>query len=200
VIPPDERLGPAGRLSRVRQARRAVSENVRALGWVSLANDAASELAYPIVPLFLTVTLGAPVAVLGLIEGVAEGVAVGLRGAAGWLSDRAGGRRRPWIVSGYSLSALSRPVLAAAPAWGFVLIARLADRWARRCARRRGTRSSVTPARPSSLGRASATTGLSTRPAPWRGRSLLSFSWRPASLCAASSSLPWCPPWRRCSF
>ncbi|MER3410461.1 MAG: MFS transporter, partial [Thermoleophilia bacterium] len=96
--------------------------------WVSLANDAASELAYPIVPLFLTVTLGAPVAVLGLIEGVAEGVAVGLRGAAGWLSDRAGGRRRPWIVSGYSLSALSRPVLAAAPAWGFVLIARLADR------------------------------------------------------------------------
>lgn len=116
------------RLARLAEARRALSENVRALGWVSLANDAASELAYPVVPLFLTVTLGAPVAALGLIEGIAEGVAVGLRGLAGWLSDRLGGRRRPWIVAGYGLSAAARPLLAAAPAWGVVLAARLADR------------------------------------------------------------------------
>jgi MFS family permease len=96
---------------------------------VSFANDLASELVYPIVPLFLTVTLGAPVTVLGLIEGIAEGVAVGFRGAAGWLSDRAGERRRPWIVAGYSATAASRPILAAAPAWGFVLAARLVDRF-----------------------------------------------------------------------
>ena len=110
------------------RARRALPENVRALGWVSFANDLASELAYPIVPLFLTVTLGAPVAVLGLIEGIAEGVAVGLRGISGWLSDRAGERRRPWIVGGYAVSAAARPVIAAASHWGFVLAGRLGDR------------------------------------------------------------------------
>jgi MFS family permease len=117
-----------GRAARIRAARRRLPENVRALGWVSFANDLASELAYPVLPLFLTVTLGAPVAVLGLIEGIAEGIAVGLGGISGWLSDRAGERRRPWIVGGYGLSALARPVLAAAPAWGWVLIGRVADR------------------------------------------------------------------------
>jgi MFS family permease len=116
------------RWTRVVRAQRALPENVRALAWVSFANDAASELAYPIVPLFLTVTLGAPVAVLGLIEGIAEGIAVGLRGAAGWLSDRAGERRRPWIVSGYGVSVAARPIIAAAPAWGFVLAGRATDR------------------------------------------------------------------------
>lgn len=122
------RLRQDGRLRRVGRARRALPQNVRALGWVSFANDFASELIYPVLPLFLTITLGAPVAVLGLIEGIAEGVAVGLRGVAGWLSDRVGGRRRPWIVTGYALSALARPVVAAAPAWGYVLGGRLGDR------------------------------------------------------------------------
>jgi MFS family permease len=101
---------------------------VRALGWVSFANDLSSELAYPIVPLFLTVTLGAPVKVLGLIEGIAEGLALGLRGVAGWLSDRMGERRVPWVFGGYGISALARPALAAAPGWGWVLGARIADR------------------------------------------------------------------------
>ncbi|MBA2360057.1 MAG: MFS transporter [Actinobacteria bacterium] len=117
-----------GRLRRIGRARRALPPNVRALGWVSFANDFASELIYPVLPLFLTITLGAPVAILGLIEGIAEGVAVGLRGVAGWLSDRAGERRRPWIIAGYALSALARPVIAAAPAWGYVLGGRLGDR------------------------------------------------------------------------
>src|SRR5204863_4770976 len=79
-------------------------------------------------PLFLTVTLGAPAAALGIVEGVAEGAAVGLRGAAGWLSDRWGGRRVAWIRAGYGLTAASRPLLAAAPAWGWVLGARLVDK------------------------------------------------------------------------
>ena len=77
-----------GRLGRIARARARLPANVRALGWVSFANDFASELAYPVTPLFLTATLGAPVAVIGLIEGIAEGVAVGLRGVAGALSDR----------------------------------------------------------------------------------------------------------------
>ncbi|MDQ2910212.1 MAG: MFS transporter, partial [Actinomycetota bacterium] len=116
------------RAERVRRARRALPRNVRALSWVSFANDAASELAYPIVPLFLTVTLGAPVAAVGLIEGLAEGIAVGLRGVSGWLSDRWGERRLPWIVGGYSSSGGARVLMAAAPAWGWVLGARVIDR------------------------------------------------------------------------
>jgi MFS family permease len=115
----------AGRLNR---AWHALPRNVRALGWVSFANDAASELAYPVVPLFLTVTLGAPVAAVGLIEGVAEGIAVGLRGVSGWLSDRWGERRLPWVAAGYSASAVGRVALAAASAWGWVLAARVVDR------------------------------------------------------------------------
>jgi MFS family permease len=117
-----------GHLERIRRSRRGLPTNVRVLGWVSFANDLASELAYPIIPLFLTVTLRAPVEVLGLIEGIAEGVAVGLRGLAGWLSDRFGERRRPWIFGGYGATAAARPLLAAAPAWPVVLAARVVDR------------------------------------------------------------------------
>src|SRR5436190_7054273 len=112
----------------VAAAQRALPRNVRALSWVSFANDAASELAYPVVPLFLTVTLGAPVAVVGLIEGIAEGIAVGLRGLSGWLSDRWGERRLPWVTGGYAGSAAGRVVIAAAPAWGWVLAGRAVDR------------------------------------------------------------------------
>lgn len=114
--------------AQVAAARRALPRNVRALSWVSFANDAASELAYPVVPLFLTVTLGAPVTAVGLIEGLAEGIAVGLRGLSGWLSDRWGERRLPWIVGGYAGSAGGRVLVAAAPVWGWVLAGRVVDR------------------------------------------------------------------------
>src|SRR5919201_678518 len=115
-------------IAQLRRARLGLPRNVRALSWVSFANDAASELAYPVVPLFLTVTLGAPVAAVGLIEGVAEGIAVGLRGAAGWLSARWGERRLPWVGGGYGGSAIGRIVVAAAPHWGWVLTGRVVDR------------------------------------------------------------------------
>jgi MFS family permease len=105
-----------------------IPENVRAVSYVSLVNDLASELAYPVVPLFLTSVLGAPVAVLGLIEGIAEGVAVGFGALSGWISDRAGGRRVPWIGVGYTLTAVSRAAVAAAQHWGIVLAGRLIDR------------------------------------------------------------------------
>ena len=105
-----------------------IPENVRAVSYVSLVNDLASELAYPVVPLFLTSVLGAPVAVLGVIEGIAEGVAVGLGALSGWISDRAGGRRVPWIAVGYTLTAVARAAVAAARHWGVVLAGRLVDR------------------------------------------------------------------------
>ena len=107
---------------------RRIPANVRAVSVVSLVNDLASELAYPVVPLFLTTVLGAPVAVLGLIEGIAEGAAVALGAASGWISDRTGGRRVPWIAGGYTLTAVSRAAVATASTWGLVLVGRLADR------------------------------------------------------------------------
>lgn len=110
------------------QRARLIPENVRAVSVVSLVNDLASELAYPVVPLFLTTVLGAPASVLGVIEGLAEGAAVALGAASGWISDRTGGRRVPWIAGGYGLSATARALVAAATTWGLVLVGRLADR------------------------------------------------------------------------
>lgn len=107
---------------------RRLPENVRAVSVVSLVNDLASELAYPVVPLFLVAVIGAPVAVIGLIEGIAEGAAVGLGALSGWISDRSGGRRVPWIATGYAFSATARAVIAAATQWGLVLVGRLVDR------------------------------------------------------------------------
>lgn len=112
----------------MRERVRRIPANVRAVSVVSLVNDLASELAYPVVPLFLTTVLGAPVAVLGLIEGLAEGAAVALGAASGWISDRTGGRRVPWIAGGYTLTAISRAAVAAASTWSLVLVGRLADR------------------------------------------------------------------------
>ncbi len=113
---------------RIRAAQAALPETVKQLSWVSFWNDMASELLYPVLPLLLTSVLGAPVAAVGVIEGAAEGVAIGLRAISGWLSDKEGGKRRPWISTGYALSVIARPLIAIAPVWGVVLGARLIDR------------------------------------------------------------------------
>ena len=113
---------------RIRAAQAALPATVKQLSWVSFWNDMASELLYPVLPLLLTSVLGAPVAAVGVIEGAAEGVAIGLRAISGWLSDKEGGKRRPWISGGYALSVIARPLIAIAPVWGVVLGARLIDR------------------------------------------------------------------------
>jgi MFS family permease len=97
------------------------------LGGVSFFTDISSEMLYPLVPVFLTAVLGAPMAALGLIEGLAEGTANILKVFSGWWSDRVG-RRRPFVIGGYGLSAFSKPMLALATGWPFVLGLRLADR------------------------------------------------------------------------
>lgn len=102
-------------------------QSVRNLGWISFFTDFASEMAYPVVPLFLTEVLGAPVVVLGLIEGVAEAIVSVMKGLSGWLSDRAG-RRVPYIRLGYGLAALSKPIMALAYAWPVVFLSRALDR------------------------------------------------------------------------
>jgi len=109
------------------QPRPRLQPQVILLGFAALLNDAASELIYPLLPVFLTATLGASPAVIGLIEGAADGLASILKYFAGAWSDRAG-RRKPLVVSGYALAAGARLLISAAAAWPLVLTARLIDR------------------------------------------------------------------------
>ena len=106
--------------------RRWLTRNVALLSAVSLAQDAASELLYPLMPILLTSVLGAPAVVVGAIEGVSEGVAALLRYASGRLSDRFG--RKPAIVLGYGLAGVGKILIAAAGAWPVVLAGRVVDR------------------------------------------------------------------------
>jgi MFS family permease len=105
-----------------------VSRNVFVFGVVSFFADVASEMLYPLIPIFLTTTLGAPVAVLGAIEGVAEGTASSLKVVSGWYADRVH-RRKPLVAAGYALSALGKLILAVAFVWPQVLLARFVDRF-----------------------------------------------------------------------
>jgi len=97
------------------------------LGLISLLMDVASEMLYPIGPIYLTVTLGASIVWVGIIEGIAEAVSGLLKGYFGALSD-ARGRRRPFVTAGYGLSALSKPIPALLASVGGVLGSRVLDR------------------------------------------------------------------------
>ncbi len=109
------------------ESGRGLSRNVRALSWVSFFQDAASEMLYPVLPLFLTTVLGAPIAVVGLIEGVAEGTASVMKAVSGRLADMR--ERRPLIAVGYGISSVSKLLIGFATGWGLVLFARFADRF-----------------------------------------------------------------------
>ena len=98
------------------------------IGLVSLLSDISSEMIYPILPLFLTETLRAPATVIGLIEGIAVGASTAIGGISGWISDRLG-RRKPVAFAGYALTAVTRPMIAAAQVWPVVLGARFAERF-----------------------------------------------------------------------
>jgi MFS family permease len=130
-----------------------VTRNVFLLGIVSFVADIASEMAYPLIPVFLTSTLGAPVAALGAIEGVAEGTASSLKVVSGWLSDRVG-RRKGLATAGYALSAAGKALLALAFVWPQVFVARFVDRFGKgvRTSPRDALIADGTP--PSLLGRA----------------------------------------------
>lgn len=103
-----------------------LTRNVLTLSGVSFLQDAASELLYPILPIFLTVVLGAPAAVVGLVEGVAEGAAAITKLIAGRWADR--WARRPLIALGYGMAALGKVLIAIAVAWPVVLAGRAVDR------------------------------------------------------------------------
>jgi MFS family permease len=106
---------------------RKLPSNVVAIGLVSLLNDSSSEIVYPLLPIFLSTTLGASAGAIGIIEGLAESVSSLLKLFAGHLSDRLG-RRKFLVVGGYALAAFMRPLLAFAGNWHQVLAIRLADR------------------------------------------------------------------------
>lgn len=104
-----------------------VPKNVFILGLVSFFNDLASEMVYPIVPIFLTTVLKVSTPVVGLIEGIAEATAAIGKFLFGYLSDKIG-KRKPFVISGYSLSTMSKVLIGLASAWPLVLLARFIDR------------------------------------------------------------------------
>lgn len=112
---------------RIIQALSRIPRTVWALGAVSFLTDVSTEMATVVLPLFLTGTLGASVAFVGLIEGIAETTASLLKVFSGWLSDKLG-RRKVLVVIGYSLSAATRPLFALAGSAGHILGARVLDR------------------------------------------------------------------------
>jgi MFS family permease len=116
-----EQPGPRG------ASQPPLSRNVVVLSWVSFFQDAASEMLYPILPLFLTGVLGAPVSVVGLIEGVAEGTATAMKAVSGWFADRF--RRLPLVAGGYGISSVSKLLIGLAYGWPLVLVARFIDRF-----------------------------------------------------------------------
>ena len=102
------------------------TRNLKTLSAVSFAQDAASELLYPILPIFITVTLGAPVVVVGMIEGLAEGAAAITKLISGKISD--GRARKPIIFLGYLLAAIGKLLVALAFVWPIALLGRVVDR------------------------------------------------------------------------
>src|SRR5690349_10586113 len=103
-----------------------ITRNLVVLSLVSFFQDTASELLYPVMPIFLTATLGAPVAVVGAIEAIAEGVAAISKYVSGRFSDRQ--RPRRLVGLGYGMAAVGKVIIAAAFTWPVVLLGRGVDR------------------------------------------------------------------------
>jgi MFS family permease len=105
----------------------AIPRPVWFLGWTSLSTDAATEMIYPLLPVYLSRVLGASAVSLGIIEGVAEAVNSVLKLMSGYWSDRRV-RLRPIVIGGYALSSIARPLIAVTTTWPQVLLIRALDR------------------------------------------------------------------------
>jgi MFS family permease len=97
------------------------------LGFVSLLMDVSSEMIHALLPVYLTVGLGASTLAVGLIEGIAEATAAITKVFSGALSDRIG-RRKELAALGYGLAAVTKPVFPLASSLGWVVAARFIDR------------------------------------------------------------------------
>jgi MFS family permease len=108
-------------------SRPPLPRNVWVLGFVSLFMDLSSEIYHALLPAFITMVLGLPATALGAIDGVAEATANFAKLFSGRLSDRSL-RRKPWVMLGYGLAALSKPLFPLAASAPAVMVARFADR------------------------------------------------------------------------
>jgi MFS family permease len=107
--------------------KKKVVSNILLLGLVSMFADMSTEMVYPLVPLFLTATLGASPAIVGIIEGIAESIAALLKVFSGYTGDVYHNKKR-LAFAGYSASIIYKVVLILATSWFGVLIARVIDR------------------------------------------------------------------------
>lgn len=109
------------------ESLKRLPQTVWLIGLISLINDAASDMIYPLIPLYLASVLMAGPKTLGLIEGVAEATASLLKLFSGVIVDRTR-RSRIWIIVGYGLAGFGRPLIALVGSWPFLLVIRFADR------------------------------------------------------------------------
>lgn len=105
-----------------------VKKNVWWLSWTSFFNDASSEMIFPILPLFMANVLGLNKSLIGLVEGIAKSTSSILEVVSGYVSDKIK-RRKPLVVAGYSLSAISKPLFSIASTLGHVITFRILDRF-----------------------------------------------------------------------
>src|SRR5438477_12873490 len=108
-------------------SRPPLPRNVWILGFVSLLMDLSSEIYHALLPAFVTMVLGLPATALGAIDGIAEATANFAKLGSGRLSDRSL-KRKPWVMAGYGLAALSKPLFPLATSAPAVMVARFADR------------------------------------------------------------------------
>ncbi|MCK4637764.1 MAG: MFS transporter, partial [Methanomicrobia archaeon] len=106
---------------------KGITINIIVLGFVSLFTDLSSQMVFPLIPLFLTNVLGAGGMVVGLVEGAAETTASLLKVFSGYWSDKIE-KRKPFVLIGYGISSLTKPLFAFSYMWQSVLGIRIAER------------------------------------------------------------------------
>lgn len=104
-----------------------ITRNIFILGLVSLFTDLSSQMVFPLIPLFLTTVLGAGAYAVGVVEGAAETTASLFKVVSGYWSDKIK-KRKPFVLFGYSLSTITKPLFAFANVWSFVLFVRVIER------------------------------------------------------------------------
>ncbi len=104
-----------------------VSKNIVVLGFVSFLNDIASEMIYPVIPIFLSAILGVPASIIGVIEGLADATSKILMTVSGYWSDRLH-KRKIFVGTGYSFAAVSHLFMAVSSSWPLVLFSRVLQR------------------------------------------------------------------------
>lgn len=113
--------------SQMEQSLRHIPSGIWVLGFVSLLMDISSEMIHSLLPLFMVTTLGTSTMAVGLVEGLAESLALAVKVFSGTLSDY-WGKRKGLALFGYALGAFTKPLFAVASSFGLVLTARLLDR------------------------------------------------------------------------